>query len=182
MEDDFYASIKLNTGEEIFARVLPCDEENKITLIVTNPIMITSIKGRGDSSGYKIEPWMKTTTEDMFIIHMNNVITMTETNDLEMIMIHQSFVRRIEDMKNNRHSVSRKMGYIANVNDAKELLEKIYKNSQISLRDSFLRKLILLYNYFSNIEALTDSQNPQAYYTYIPIGLSSGCYFKDYVL
>jgi hypothetical protein len=72
---------------------------------------------------------MKTTTEDMFIIHMNNVITMTETNDLEIIMIHQSFVRRIEDMKNNRHSVSRKMGYIANVNDAKELLEKIYNNS-----------------------------------------------------
>ena len=96
---------------------------------ITNPIIITSVKGRGDSSGYKIEPWMKTTTEDMFIIHMNNVITMTETNDLEMIMIHQSFVRRIEDMKNNRHSVSRKMGYIANVNDAKELLEKIYKNS-----------------------------------------------------
>ena len=182
MEDDFYASIKLNTGEEIFARVLPCDEENKITLIVTNPIMITSIKGRGDSSGYKIEPWMKTTTEDMFIIHMNNVITMTETNDLEMIMIHQSFVRRIEDMKNNRHSVSRKMGYIANVNDAKELLEKIYKNSQISLRDSFLRKPILGYNCFGNIEALTDSQNQQAYYTYIPMGLSSDCYLNDYVL
>ena len=125
---------------------------------------------------------MKTTTEDMFVIDMDNVITMSETNDLEMIMVHQSFVRRIEDMKTNRHSVSRKMGYLANVNDAKELLEKIYKNLQISLRDSFLRKPILGYNCFGNIEALTDSQNQQAYYTYIPMGLSSDCYLNDYVL
>ena len=143
MEDDFYASIKLNTGEEIFARVLPCDEENKITLIVTSPIMITSVKGRGDSSGYKIEPWMKTTTEDMFVIKMDDIITMSETSDIEMIMIHQSFVQRIDDIKNQRPNISRKMGYLANVNDAKELLEKIFKNSQISLRDSFLRKQIL---------------------------------------
>ena len=129
MEDDFYASIKLKTGEEIFARVLPCDEENKITLIVTNPIMITSVRGRGDSSGYKIEPWMKTTTEDMFVIKMDDIITMSETSDIEMIMIHQSFVQRIDDMKNQRPNISRKMGYLANVNDAKELLEKIFKNS-----------------------------------------------------
>jgi hypothetical protein len=129
MEDDFYASIKLKTGEEIFARVLPCDEENKITLIVTNPIMIISVRGRGDSSGYKIEPWMKTTTEDMFVIKMDDIITMSETSDIEMIMIHQSFVQRIDDMKNQRPNISRKMGYLANVNDAKELLEKIFKNS-----------------------------------------------------
>jgi predicted RNA-binding protein with RPS1 domain len=129
MEDDFYASIKLKTGEEIFARVLPCDEENKITLIVTNPIMITSVRGRGDSSGYKIEPWMKTTTEDMFVIKMDDIITMSETSDIEIIMIHQSFVQRIDDMKNQRPNISRKMGYLSNVNDAKELLEKIFKNS-----------------------------------------------------
>jgi hypothetical protein len=129
MEEDFYASIKLKNGEEIFARVLPCDEENKITLIVTNPIIVTITTGRNGSSGYKIEPWMKTTTEDMFVIQMNDIVTMSETSDIEMIMIHQSFVRKIEDMKTKTSSISRKMGYLANVNDAKELLEKIYKNS-----------------------------------------------------
>lgn len=35
---------------------------------------------------------------------------------------------------------------------------------------------------FINIEALLDLQNQQAYYTYIPMGLSSGCYLNDYVL
>jgi hypothetical protein len=128
MEDDFYASIKLKTGEEIFARVLPCDENNKINLLVTNPIIIESIKGRNGSQGYKIEPWMKTTTEDMFLIKMEDVITMTETNDVEMITMHQSYIRKISDIKNNKKPITRKMGYLANVNDAKELLEKIYKN------------------------------------------------------
>jgi hypothetical protein len=129
MEDDFYASIKLKSGEEIFARVLPCDEEHKITLIITNPMIVTHISGRNGSMGYKVEPWMKTTTEDMFVIKMDDVVTMTETSDIEMIMIHQSFVQKIEDLKNQRPNISRKMGYLANVNDAKELLEKIFKNS-----------------------------------------------------
>jgi hypothetical protein len=129
MEEDFYASIKLKSGEEIFARVLPCDEEPRITLIVTNPMIVTYITGRNESMGYKVEPWMKTTTEDMFVIKMDDVVTMSETNDIEMIMLHQSFVRKIGNMKNKRPNISRKMGYLANVNDAKELLEKIYKNS-----------------------------------------------------
>jgi hypothetical protein len=128
MEDDFYASIKLKTGEEIFARVLPCDEDNKINLIVTNPIIIESYKSRNGSQGYKVEPWMKTTTEDMFLIKMEDVITMTETNDIEMIMMHQSYIRNMSDIKDNKKPITRKMGYLANVDDAKELLEKIYKN------------------------------------------------------
>jgi hypothetical protein len=129
MEEDFYASIKLKSGEEIFARVLPCDEEHKITLIITNPMIVTHMSGRNGSMGYKVEPWMKTTTEDMFAIKMDDIVTMSETSDIEMIMLHQSFVQRIEDIKNQRPNISRKMGYLANVNDAKELLEKIFKNS-----------------------------------------------------
>jgi hypothetical protein len=128
MEEDFYASIKLKTGEEIFARVLPCEENQKITLLVTNPITVENYKNRSGVQGYKIEPWMKTTTEDMFLIKMEDVITIIENNDMEMIMMHQSYVRKISNMKNDDQNISRKMGYISNVNDAKKLLEKIYKN------------------------------------------------------
>ncbi len=128
MEEDFYASIKLKTGEEIFAKVLPCDENEKISLIVTNPIIVESYKGRGGMQGYKIEPWMKTTTEDMFLIDMKDVVTITENNDIEMIFLHESYVKKTSGMKNNKIQLSRKMGYLANVNEAKKLLEKIYKD------------------------------------------------------
>jgi hypothetical protein len=127
MEEDFYASIKLKTGEEIFARVLPCDENNKISLILTNPIIVENYKGRGGIQGYKIEPWLKTTTEDMFMIKMEDIITITENTDMEMIFLHESYVRKVSGLKNNKSPLSREMGYISNVNEAKKLLEKIYK-------------------------------------------------------
>jgi hypothetical protein len=129
MEDDFYASIKLRTGEEIFARVLPLDENNKINLIVTNPIIVENYKGRNGAQGYKIEPWLKTTTEDILLISIEDIVTITENTNAEMIFLHESYVKKVSVSKNNSPTISRKMGYLANVNDAKELLEKIYKNS-----------------------------------------------------
>ena len=125
MEEDFYASIKLRTGEEIFARVMATEENEVLSLMVTNPIKIETYEGRS----YKIEPWMKTTTEDLFIISMEDVVTMTENSDVEMIMLYQSYLRKSDDFKHKRPSVSRKMGYLANVHDAKELLEKIWRES-----------------------------------------------------
>jgi hypothetical protein len=125
MEEDFYASIKLRTGEEIFARVMADEDNGVLNLMVTNPIKIETYEGKG----YKIEPWMKTTTDDMFIISMEDVVTMTENTDVEMIMLYQSYLRKADDFKQRRPSVSRKMGYLANVRDAKELLEKIWRDS-----------------------------------------------------
>ncbi len=129
MEDDFYATLKLKTGEEIFAKVAPSEEENKTILIVTNPIVVSEIKGRQGLVGYKIEPWLKTTKEDMFILNLEDVLTMSESFDIEMIMMYQSYVRQSNKEKNNESKINRRMGYISNVNDAKEILEKLYKNS-----------------------------------------------------
>ena len=65
----------------------------------------------------------------MFVININDVLTMSESNDIEMITLHENFVKN-----NNGHSdgsskykLDRKMGYISTLNDAKSILEKIYK-------------------------------------------------------
>ncbi len=129
MEDDFYASIKLKTGEEIFARVMPCKERDKFILLITNPIVITRVQNKTSKSGYKVEPWMKTTTEDTFVISMDDVITISENKDIVMKSIHQSYIQNINlNMGNKSNTMSREMGYISTINDAKEMLENIYKN------------------------------------------------------
>ena len=127
--DDFYATLKLKTGEEIFAKVAASEEEDRTILIVSNPITVNEIKSRTGIAGYKIEPWLKTTKEDMFIINLEDVLTLSESSDIEMIMMYQSYVRQSSKEKNNEPKLNRRMGYLANVNDAKELLEKLYKNS-----------------------------------------------------
>ena len=129
IEDDFYCTLKLKTGEEIFAKVAATEEDDRTLLLVTNPIIVSEIKGRTGVMGYKIEPWLKTTTEDMFIINIDDVLTMTESSDIEMISMYQTYCRESDRTKNNQSKISRKMGYLANVNDAKEILEKLYKNS-----------------------------------------------------
>jgi hypothetical protein len=129
IEEDFYATVKLKSGEEIFAKVAASEEEERTMLIVSNPIVMSEVKGRMGTTGYKIEPWLKTTTEDMFIIKLDDVLTLSESSDIEMIMMYQSYIRYGYSDKGKTSKLSRKMGYLANVNDAKEILEKLYKNS-----------------------------------------------------
>jgi hypothetical protein len=129
IEEDFYATIKLNTGEEIFAKVAASEEEDRTVLIVSNPIIVCELKAKNGVFGYKLEPWLKTTTEDMFIINLNNVVTLSESFDIEMITMYQRYLREYSKEKNNQAKISRRMGYISSVNDAKEILEKLYKNS-----------------------------------------------------
>ena len=129
IEEDFYCTLKLKTGEEIFAKVAASEESDRTMLIISNPIVISEIKNRSRILGYKIEPWLKTTTEDMFIINLQDVLTLSESSDIEMIMMYQSYVRQSGKEKNNESRINRRMGYISNVNDAKEILEKIFKLS-----------------------------------------------------
>ena len=129
IEDDFYATLKLNSGEEIFAKVAASEETDRTMLIVHHPIIIGELRGKHGVVGYKVEPWLKTSKEDMFIINLNNVLTLSESNDIEMILMYQRYLRDSEDDKTPQSKISKKMGYVSNVRDAKEILEKIYKNN-----------------------------------------------------
>tara|TARA_R100000005_G_scaffold49473_1_gene23760 strand:+ start:22 stop:414 length:393 start_codon:yes stop_codon:yes gene_type:complete len=129
IEDDFYATVKLKTGEELFAKVAASDEDDRTFLLISNPVIVNEIKGKLGVVGYKVEPWLKTTSDDMFVVNLDDVLTMTESADIEMIMMYQDYVRQSEDTTPNQQKIDRKMGYIANVNDTKELLEKIFKSN-----------------------------------------------------
>ena len=129
IEDDFYATLKLKSGEEIFAKVAAYDEENRIMLIVHNPIVISEIKAKGGIIGYKVEPWLKTTKDDMFIINLDNIMTLTESSDMEMINMYQNFLRDSHRGPQEQPKMSRRMGYIATVDDARNYLENIFANS-----------------------------------------------------
>jgi|TARA_R100001460_G_scaffold38615_1_gene73135 hypothetical protein len=130
IEDDFYATLKLKSGEEIFAKVAASEEDDRTMLLVSNPIIVGEIKSKIGTVGYKIEPWLKTTTEDMFILNMNDVLTMSESSDVEMIMMYQDYVRSSNKLpSDNQSKLDRKMGRLGNVNDVKEILEKIFKST-----------------------------------------------------
>ena len=129
IEDDFYATIKLSSGEEIYAKVAASEEEGRTMLIVHSPITIVEIKAKGNLVGYKVEPWLKTTKDDMFVINLDHVITMSESSDPEMIHMYQNFLRDSQRDPFTQPKMSRRMGYIATVDDARNFLEKIFTES-----------------------------------------------------
>ena len=132
MEEDFYASLKLVSGEEIFAKVSPSEENGNLMIILFDPITIDEVKTKYGHA-YKIEPWMKTTKEDMFIIDMKNIMTITETTDSDIISAYDKFVKqKIKDnisMGLNYSELTKEMGYVSNIKEAKEILEKIFNSN-----------------------------------------------------
>ena len=83
IEDDFYATVKLKCGDEIFAKVSASDEGDRMLLLVSNPIVVEEIKQRGNIQGFKFEPWLKTSNEDLFILNLE-LLSAAIKNDPEI--------------------------------------------------------------------------------------------------
>ena len=125
MEEEFYASIKLVSGEEVFALVSASEEEDRTLLILDNPVIISPMMAKnGMMVGYKVEPWMQLPDDDMFIIDIKNVMTMSEVTDEDIIGVYHKFSKTT-----SRVSIDRTMGFISKVEEARKSLEKVYKNS-----------------------------------------------------
>ena len=127
-EDDFYATIKFKSGEEIFALVGYSEEEDRTFLLLESPITIEKIRNRGGVQGFRVEPWLKTSKEDLFVINIDDVLTLTESHDLETIAMHETFSKQY-DKFNIEKKLNRKMGYISTIKEAKKSLEELYNNS-----------------------------------------------------
>ena len=133
MSNKFLAVIKLNTGEEVIARIEPSPEFDAISL--DRPAMIgQSVFSRKPGlSIIKIEPWIKTGREKTYIVEMSNVITTCEITDKEVITAYNQFVKAYYETEvpklKPKPKMTKEMGYISNVKDARKSLENIFKNS-----------------------------------------------------
>ena len=82
MEEDFIATIKLITGEEIISKVCYMPEDD--TLILENPLEVNYVdqqKKNVRTSGFSLSEWIHSTFDHMFILPKQHVITMTEVED-----------------------------------------------------------------------------------------------------
>ena len=133
MSDKFLAVVKLKTGEEVIAKVELSPEVDVISL--DRPAMIghSSFTRKPGISIIKIEPWIKTGREKTYIVEMSNVITTCEVSDEDVIKAYNRFVRAYYETEPPKEKpnpkMTKEMGYISNVKDARKSLEKIFNNS-----------------------------------------------------
>ena len=133
MSDKFLAVVKLNTGEEIIAKIKPSPELDIIALDCPAMVGHSSFTRKPGVSIIKIEPWIKTGRETTYIVKMSNVITTCEVSDKDVIKAYNKFVKAYyttEDIiQKPKPKMTKEMGYISNVKDARKSLENIFKNS-----------------------------------------------------
>ena len=139
MGDEFYSILKLVSGEEIFAMVCVDESDEQPILILHNPIKMKPLNQMSQLSYIKVTPWMEMTDEDMFVMKMDKVITMTECHDQKLIKIYKQYIEEKDedDMQvlKSRNKKGRinwpgdpKLGYISSVEKKRESLENIFKS------------------------------------------------------
>ena len=134
MEEDFYAVIKLISGEEIFSIVCPSEEDERTMLILNNPVTIEVVVMKQiGMQGYKIDPWLRFADDDTFLLDMSKVLTISEVRDEETIEMYHKFLRQ-KDKSDSKNPLTPEMGYISSVSEARKRLEKLYKSQD--LKDS----------------------------------------------
>jgi len=130
MEEEFFAAIKLTTGEELLAKVCYMNEED--TLLVDNPMVVKKIvqkRGGLAIEGFHLKEWMTATYDNLFIIKMNQVVTITELDKKIEVFYLQHLQQDDNPIQNIEKGLTRQMGYLGSVQETKKLLENIYNNS-----------------------------------------------------
>jgi hypothetical protein len=135
MGSDFHATIKLITGEEIFALVSVDNTEEDPIIIMQSPV-IMKVLSTGKGSMMKIRPWLEVPGDDIYIIKYDRILTMSEVKDKMIISMYTTYCDEgdfdfgefINEEASN-HEVTKKMGYISNVEDARKKLEDLFKDT-----------------------------------------------------
>ena len=128
MGEEFYAAIKLVTGEEIFSLICVDDNDGDPIVILQNPVIMKVITNH-IGQYVKVKPWMEVPSDDFFIIKYDKIVTMTEVKESQMITFYERYIND-EDVDielDGKVQISDKMGYISSVEDARKTLENIFR-------------------------------------------------------
>ena len=92
--DEFIATVKLCSGEEILTKVIVDYTSEVEQIIIDNPVICQEVRTPGANVplGYKFEPWIKMSEEDVFVLALDKVITLSEIKDDLVIKTYNNII------------------------------------------------------------------------------------------
>ena len=132
MEEEFYATVKLLSGEELVAKVCYLPDEDKIML--DRPMTVENArqrKGQLEVTGFQLKEWISATFDTMFVIKRDHVLTMIEIEG-ELVDFYEKTLLRLEGGKSlagRGNKLPRSSGYVGSVKEMKKTLEDIFNRS-----------------------------------------------------
>ena len=131
-DQEFLATLKLVSGEEVISMVLYLEDEDKVLL--SNPFSVEQSRqkqGQLEITGFSFKEWVMASFDDMYIISRDHIITITETKG----PIEEFYKKNLEKIQSSKqllhkpNKLPRKSGYLGSIADTKNILENIYKKS-----------------------------------------------------
>jgi len=136
MEEEFYSTVKLASGEELIGKVCYLPDED--SLLIENPKIVQKLSKKRNGKqveGFVLYDWLHSTYDNLFVIKMKHVITMTQLDE-KIEMFYLSHINHYSVSNDEETSISikannfsKEMGYLGSVTKAKKFLEDIYKKS-----------------------------------------------------
>ena len=130
MEEEFYATIKLLSGEELLSKICYCSDDD--TIILEKPLLVEPTvhkKGQIEVNGFYLREWIIASFDQMFVIERKNVLTITEVEDKIVKFYQLSLKRIVSDTNDKPNKLTRKSGYLGSIEEKKKSLEDIFKKS-----------------------------------------------------
>ena len=137
MNDKFFATIKLMTGEEIVGLV----EVHEEGLLVDNPLILEDMSDLHDLlgddvkvSGLRLSKWIKSTTDNIFFITDAKIVTVNELLEpglthykKAITQINETARQKIAELRENSNK-KKYNGYRASVEYAREFFEDLFNS------------------------------------------------------
>jgi hypothetical protein len=130
MEEEFYATIKLASGEELISKVCYLTDED--SLLLDKPLLVDKVTQKKSGKvveGFSLREWVASSYDEMFIIEMNQVLTISELDERIEAYYVLSLNALEDDTTDSKNSLSREMGYIGSVEETKKKLEALFNKS-----------------------------------------------------
>ena len=165
-DEEFYSTIKIVTGEEIVAKVIYLEDEDKVML--EDPLLVEvqrQRKGALEIAGFAFKEWMSATFEDMFVMNREHIVTMSEIDPT----IKEFYIKTLERMKsgqtlaNTADKLPRKSGYVGSESKFKKSLEDIFKRYEPEIVGNLAAQAGVRYSL----------KNPQSYINSNLVGFSN---------
>ena len=130
MGDEFYAVLKLITGEEIFALVSVDENDGDSIIMLSNPVIMKMLSSPAGQY-VKVKPWLELPDQDLFLIKYDKIVTMSEVTDKNMIKFYTKYLNEddVDFEIDGKVTLNDRMGLLTTVEDARKSLERVFKNN-----------------------------------------------------
>jgi hypothetical protein len=122
-ENQFFASVKLTTGEEVLG-LIKLEQDGIL-------IEFDEVSESLSSKGLKLSKWIKSSTENLFFIKDDKIITISELQEPGLTGYKRAAIDIERDNQNlNNHITNKKKycGHHSKVKDARIKFEKLFND------------------------------------------------------